>query len=127
MKDLAEYIIKQLVNNPDAVSIEETTEGGEVNLLVTVDPSDMGIVIGKSGQTIKAIRRLLSVRAITDNVRVNLRLVEPEGHESKEETERQSEEEEKIGESKDENQEEVKKTVEVETSEASEPVKSEEE
>ena len=57
MKDLAEYIIKQLVNNPDAVSIEETTEGGEVNLLVTVDPSDMGIVIVNSEQTIKAIRR----------------------------------------------------------------------
>lgn len=95
MKDLADYIIKQLVNNPDSVSIEEQTEGGEVNLLVSVDPADMGIVIGKNGQTIKAIRRLLTVRAINDNVRVNLRLVEPEGTRQEEETERESDKETK--------------------------------
>jgi uncharacterized protein len=82
MQDLALYIIKQLVNNPDDVSIEEQNSGqGEITLLVSVNPEDMGIVIGKSGQTIKAVRRILSIRAMTENVRVNLQLVEPEGSE----------------------------------------------
>lgn len=80
MKDLADYIIKQLVNNPDDVSIEETDSSpGEITLVASVNPEDMGIVIGKSGQTIKAIRRILSIRAMNENVRVNLQLTEPEG------------------------------------------------
>lgn len=74
MKDLVEYIVKQLVTNPDAVSVEETTDGTSVNLLLKVDNADMGIVIGKSGQTIKSIRKLLLVKAISDGVRVNLQL-----------------------------------------------------
>lgn len=74
MKDLVEYIVKQLVTNPDAVSVEETTDGTSVNLLLKVDPQDMGIVIGKAGQTIKSIRKLLLVKAISDEVRVNLQL-----------------------------------------------------
>jgi uncharacterized protein len=81
MKDLVNYIVKQIVQNKDAVTIEEESQDGNVNLLLSVDPQDMGIVIGKSGQTIKSIRRLLTIRAMTENVRVNLSLVEPEGSE----------------------------------------------
>lgn len=77
MKDLLEYIVKNLVNNPDVVVVEEQQEGGNVNLNLTVDPSDMGLIIGKGGQTIHAIRKLLTVRAITENIRVNLHLEEP--------------------------------------------------
>ncbi len=79
MKDLLEYIVKNLVSNPDAVLVDETNDDGMVNLELTVDPSDMGLVIGKGGQTIHAIRKLLTVRAITENVRVNLHLTEPAG------------------------------------------------
>lgn len=79
MSDLVLYIVKSLVNNPDAVSVEEYNEGGQVNLLLTVDPADMGLVIGKNGQTIKAIRKVLIVKAMADNVRVNLQLSEPAG------------------------------------------------
>jgi uncharacterized protein len=79
MKDLLEYIVKSLVNNPEGVNIDEYSEGGSVNLTLTVDPADMGLVIGKGGQTINAIRKLLTVRAISENVRVNLQLAEPEG------------------------------------------------
>ena len=79
MKDLLSYIVTSLVTNPGAVSIEETNEEGNVNLNLTVDPKDMGLIIGKGGQTIRAIRKLLTVRAIAENVRVNLQLVEPEG------------------------------------------------
>ena len=79
MKDLLEFIVKNLVSNPEAVSIDERSENGNVDLLLTVDPKDMGLVIGKSGQTIRAIRKLLTVRAIAENVRVNLQLNEPAG------------------------------------------------
>lgn len=77
MKDLVEYIVKQIVKNPDDVIIVEENAEGNVNLTLTVNPEDMALVIGKSGQTIKAIRRILTIRAISDNVRVNLQLSEP--------------------------------------------------
>lgn len=77
MKELLEFIVTSLVTKPDAVLIDEQTEGGNVNLNLTVDPQDMGLIIGKSGQTIRAIRKLLTVRAIAENVRVNLQLNEP--------------------------------------------------
>jgi len=79
MKELVEYIVKSLVANPDAVIVKETEENGEVSLLLTVDDTDMGMVIGKNGQTIKSIRKLLTVRAMAENVRVYLQLNEPEG------------------------------------------------
>lgn len=77
MKDLLAFIVTSLVTKPEAVSMEEQKEDGNVSLLLTVDPSDMGIIIGKSGQTIRAIRKLLTVRAIAENIRVNLQLTEP--------------------------------------------------
>ena len=79
MKDLLEFIISNLVSKPDAISIDEKSEDGNVDLILTVDPTDMGLIIGKNGQTIRAIRKLLTVRAIAENVRVNLQLVEPAG------------------------------------------------
>lgn len=76
MKDIVEYIVKQFVTNPDSVEVSEETQDGMIRLILKVDPSDMGLTIGKNGQTIKAIRRLLTVKAISDNVRVNLELVD---------------------------------------------------
>lgn len=76
MKDLLTYIVTGIVNNPDAVVVEESETAGNVELTLTVDPADMGIVIGKGGSTIRAIRKLLAVRAIAESVRVNLQLVD---------------------------------------------------
>ena len=76
MKDLAEYIIKQLVNNTEEVSIEEENSEEGLTLFVRVAPDDMGLIIGKGGATIKAIRKVLTIRAMADRVRVNIRLVE---------------------------------------------------
>ena len=90
MKELLEFIVKNLVTNPEAVSVEEQSEEGNVNLLLTVDPTDMGLIIGKSGQTIRAIRKLLTVRAIAENVRINLQLADPKG-ESRVESQESSE------------------------------------
>lgn len=77
MKDIVDYIVKQFVTNPDAVEVNEEVQGdGYVNITLKVAPEDMGLTIGKSGQTIKAIRRLLTIKAIAENVRVNLQLLD---------------------------------------------------
>ncbi len=76
MNELLEYIVKSLVSKPEAVKIEEESGENMLTFNLAVDPGDMGIIIGKSGQTIKAIRRLLITRALAENpdlmVRVNL-------------------------------------------------------
>ena len=77
MKELLNFIVTSLVTKPESVSIDEQKQDGDISLNLTVDPSDMGIIIGKGGQTIRAIRKLLTVRAIAENVRVNLQLNEP--------------------------------------------------
>lgn len=77
MKDLLEFIVTNLVTKPEAVLIDEQKDDSYITLNVTVDPSDMGLIIGKSGQTIRAIRKLLTVRAIAENVKVNVQLTEP--------------------------------------------------
>lgn len=78
MKDLLEYIIKSLATKPDLVSITEETQPGMINFKTTISQEDFGIIIGKEGQTIKAIRRLLVVRALAENsnVQVNISLEE---------------------------------------------------
>lgn len=78
MKDLLEFIVQSLVTKPESVQIDEQSESGNLNLILTVDPQDMGLIIGKNGQTIRSIRKLLTVRAIAENVRVNLQLNEPQ-------------------------------------------------
>ena len=79
MRDLLNFIVTSLVTKPEAVSIDEQRQDSFVTLSLTVDPSDMGLIIGKSGQTIRAIRKLLTVRAIAENVKVNVQLTEPTG------------------------------------------------
>lgn len=77
MKDLLNFIVTNLVTKPETVSVEEQKDDGTINLNLTVDPTDMGLIIGKGGQTIRAIRKLLTIRAIAENVRINLQLAEP--------------------------------------------------
>jgi Predicted RNA-binding protein (contains KH domain) len=72
MKELVEVIAKALVNNPDEVVVIETEEDGETRLDLSVDPSDMGKVIGKQGRIAKAIRTVLKVAASKENKRVTL-------------------------------------------------------
>ena len=79
MKDLLSYLVSNIVSKPEEVKIDEDNQGGVVNLTLVVDPTDMGLIIGKNGATIRSIRKLLTVRAIAENVRVNLQLIEPAG------------------------------------------------
>lgn len=74
MKDFVEFLLKQIVNNPDKVDVEEVKEGTVVNLKACVSGDDMGIVIGKDGRTIKSIRALAKAKAIKEGVKVYLEL-----------------------------------------------------
>ncbi len=77
MKDFLTYLVSQIVDKPDAVAVEEKAgDQGITNLVVSVDPEDMGKVIGKSGRIIKALRDLVRVLAIKKNLRVNVLLQE---------------------------------------------------
>ena len=72
MKELVEVIAKALVTNPDAVVGTETVTERETVLTLTVDPADMGKVIGKQGRIAKAIRTVLKAEAVREDKRVSL-------------------------------------------------------
>jgi len=76
-----EYVIKALVDNPNEVKINRTVDEMGVLMTLEVNAADMGKVIGRSGNTAKAIRTLLLVVGMKNNSRVNLKINEPEGAE----------------------------------------------
>ncbi len=78
-RDFVEYLIKQIVNKPESVEVSRKTDEMGVLLEVKVDPTDMGLLIGRAGSTAKAIRTLARIVGMRNNARVNLRIVEPEG------------------------------------------------
>lgn len=79
--EFIQYAVKALVTKPEAVRVErETGERGDV-LLLTVDPEDMGKVIGKAGATARSLRTLLRAMASQDNKATGLKIVEPDGNE----------------------------------------------
>lgn len=74
-----EYIVKGLVDHPEAVKITRTVDEMGVLLSLDVHGDDMGKIIGRLGNTAKAIRILLRVVGMKNNARVNLKINEPEG------------------------------------------------
>ncbi|MCD4704601.1 KH domain-containing protein [bacterium] len=80
-KDFLETTIKFLVDNPDKVKVDRTVDEMGVLLTLDVDPADMGQVIGRRGNTARAIRTLLRVVGAKNNARVNLKINQPEGTE----------------------------------------------
>ena len=78
-REFVEYLIKSIVNNPDAVSVSRTVDELGVLLSVKVASEDMGLLIGRSGSTAKAVRTLARIVGMRNNARVNLRIEEPEG------------------------------------------------
>jgi predicted RNA-binding protein YlqC (UPF0109 family) len=78
-KAFLEYIVKALVDYPDDVKIDRTVDEMGVLITMTVNAADMGKIIGRQGNTAKAIRTLLRVIGMKNNARVNLKINEPEG------------------------------------------------
>ena len=75
MKELVLDIAKALVDNPDAVVVEESKKNDEIILKLTVSQDDMGKVIGKQGRIAKAIRTVVRSAANRENVKVSLEIV----------------------------------------------------
>lgn len=78
MNELIEYIAKALVDAPDQVQVRQSGGGERVRLELSVAPSDMGRIIGKSGKVANAIRTMLRVAAERDGKQATLDVVEPE-------------------------------------------------
>jgi len=74
-----EFVVKSLVDHPDAVKVERVVDEMGVLLTLDIHAEDMGKIIGRSGNTAKAIRTLLRVVGMKHNARVNLKINEPEG------------------------------------------------
>ena len=77
MKELLEYLVRELVDEPDEVSVEEFEEDdGTLVLELSVDDDDYGQVIGRGGRTAQALRTVVKAAAVKDNRRVLIDIVE---------------------------------------------------
>ena len=95
MKELLEHIVKSIVNHPDSVSIEEKESvdfPGLTILTIDVAEEDKGVVIGRKGRTINAIRDLITINAIRTDRRVKV-LIKDDKAGNREKTQKEAPEE----------------------------------
>ncbi len=78
-QQFVEYIVKSLVGNPDDVVVERTIDEKGVLLTLTVNPEDLGRVIGKRGVTAQSLRTLLRALGTKNDARYNLKIVNNDG------------------------------------------------
>lgn len=90
-QEFLEYVVGAIVDKPEAVKINRTVDERGVLLELTVDPDDMGKIIGKAGATAKAIRTLLRVLGAKSDARFNLKITEPGGERAERSEQRSSE------------------------------------
>lgn len=120
MKQLIEYIVSNIVNHPENVTVTETeVEPGVTKYIIDVNPEDIGRVIGKQGKVIKAIRQIVRIAAIQKGTRAIVDLKE-EGREYDQEAETAAENapEEEVGEEATPTEEPVEETAPEETAPA---------
>lgn len=75
--EMTEYLVKEVVSNPDMVTVKEFPSENENEIVITVlvDESDLGRVIGKGGKTANAIRVLVQASSyLQDNKRVKINI-----------------------------------------------------
>ena len=75
MKELIEFIARNLVANPDEVKVEEVSSGRQTVIELTVARGDVGKVIGKQGRTARALRSILKVAATKKGTRAGLEIL----------------------------------------------------
>jgi len=78
-QEFIEYIVKSIVSHPEDVSTERKVDEMGVLLILKINPEDMGFVVGRQGQTARALRTLLKIVGAKNNARINLKIEEPEG------------------------------------------------
>jgi predicted RNA-binding protein YlqC (UPF0109 family) len=79
VKKLVEFLATSLVDDKDAVRVEEAVVDRKLQYSLSVKQDDLGKVIGKKGRTVKAMRVLLSALASMQGRQVGLQVIEPEG------------------------------------------------
>lgn len=75
-QQFVEFVVKSLVGNPDAVKVERRIDEKGVLLELTVDPEDLGRVIGKRGATAQSLRTLLRALGTKNEARYNLKIID---------------------------------------------------
>lgn len=78
-QEFLEAVVRALADHPENIKINRTVDDMGVLLTLDVHPEDMGKIIGRMGNTAKAIRTLLRIVGMKHNARVNLKINEPEG------------------------------------------------
>ena len=76
MRELVEFLARALVEEPDAVKVEELEENGDIVLEITVAEDDVGRVIGRGGRIANAIRTLAKAAAVREDRRVIVEILE---------------------------------------------------
>lgn len=77
MQSFLEFLVKEIVDSPDKVVVVQSQDNqGIITLTLSCDPQDIGKIIGKSGRIIKALRDLVRIVAVKQNLRVNVVLQE---------------------------------------------------
>ena len=77
-QQFVEYIVKNLVENPEAVKVERTIDERGVLLILTVDEDDLGRIIGRRGATAQSLRALLRALGSKNDARYNLKITNSE-------------------------------------------------
>lgn len=73
-KQILTDIARALVDSPDRVSVSETVDGEDIELVLSVAPEDMGMVIGRHGKIAKAIRTIMKTAATPDGKRITVEI-----------------------------------------------------
>ncbi len=80
MQDILQFILKNITTVPEDIKIDvQQEEGDTTNYLITVNPADVGRIIGKEGKIIKAIRTIMRVIAIQRGVHIRISVVSENG------------------------------------------------
>ena len=90
MQDILQFILKNITTVPEDVKVEVQDEEGTSNYIITVNPADVGRIIGKEGKVIKAIRTIMRVIAIQRGVHIRISVVSENGPQSSEQISNES-------------------------------------
>lgn len=84
MQEFLEMILKEIANNPDDINVEEVADENDptfVSFRIHANDEDKGLIIGRGGQTISAIRDVIGIKAVREKKKVRLEIVDEEPYE----------------------------------------------
>lgn len=72
MKEFIQYLLTEIITKPEKLFVDEQEDNGIYVYNITADEEDMGIIIGKQGKNINALRNIVKAKAIKENKRVKI-------------------------------------------------------